>query len=225
LSFDGDLYPTAGATSVMTTKGDMVDFNTARQRLGIGNASDVLTVSAGLLPTWTAPASSSSLWAFQGEVDLSTDTEKTITLSSQIAPASGFLFGRFIGLMTSANPFDMQVGDTGGLETGTTYNTIGQWTNTSGTAVNFSAMNQVRFTFMNGSFADANQFESDCFLHVTQDGSVVTSNRMSTQIGWGTWGGINPSTGFTSGISQVKIFGGGANTATGKLQFWSCSTS
>jgi len=224
MSYNGDLYPTAGADVVMTTKGDMVDFNTSRQRLGIGATSDLLTVVAGL-PAWVAPASSSSLWAFQGEVDLSTDTEKTITLSSQIAPANGFLFGRFIGSMTAANPFDMQVGDTGGLETGTTYITIGSWTNTSGIGAHFAAMNQERFTFLNGSFADGNQFESDCFLHVTQDGSVVTSNRMSTQIGSGTWGGINASTGFTSGISQVRIFGGGANTATGKLQFWSCSTS
>jgi len=51
LSFDGDLYPTAGATSVMTTKGDMVDFDTARQRFGIGSTGQVLTVTAGL-PAW-----------------------------------------------------------------------------------------------------------------------------------------------------------------------------
>ena len=51
MSFDGDLYPTAGATSVMTTKGDMVDFDTARQRFGIGSTGQVLTVTAGL-PAW-----------------------------------------------------------------------------------------------------------------------------------------------------------------------------
>jgi len=51
MSFDGDLYPTAGATSVMTTKGDMVDFDSARQRFGIGSTGQVLTVTAGL-PAW-----------------------------------------------------------------------------------------------------------------------------------------------------------------------------
>jgi len=51
MSFDGDLYPTAGATSVLTTKGDMVDYDTARQRFGIGSTGQVLTVTAGL-PAW-----------------------------------------------------------------------------------------------------------------------------------------------------------------------------
>ena len=51
MSFDGDLYPTAGATSVLTTKGDMVDFDSARQRFGIGSTGQVLTVTAGL-PAW-----------------------------------------------------------------------------------------------------------------------------------------------------------------------------
>jgi len=51
MSFNGDLYPSAGATSVLTTKGDMVDFDTARQRFGIGSTGQVLTVTAGL-PTW-----------------------------------------------------------------------------------------------------------------------------------------------------------------------------
>ena len=51
MSFNGDLYPSAGATSVLTTKGDMVDFDTARQRFGIGSTGQVLTVTAGL-PVW-----------------------------------------------------------------------------------------------------------------------------------------------------------------------------
>ena len=51
MSFDGDLYPTAGASSVMTTKGDMVDFDTARQRLGIGSANQILQVKSSL-PSW-----------------------------------------------------------------------------------------------------------------------------------------------------------------------------
>ena len=51
MSFDGDLYPTAGATSVLTTKGDMVDFDTARQRFGIGSANQILQVKSSL-PSW-----------------------------------------------------------------------------------------------------------------------------------------------------------------------------
>ena len=51
LGFNGDLYPSAGASVVMTTKGDMVDYNTERQRLGIGSTNQVLTVTAGL-PAW-----------------------------------------------------------------------------------------------------------------------------------------------------------------------------
>ena len=45
------------ADIVMDTKGDMVDYDTARQRLPIGSTSDVLTVTAGGLPAWVAPAS------------------------------------------------------------------------------------------------------------------------------------------------------------------------
>jgi len=56
MSFDGDLYPTAGATSVLTTQGDMVDYNTERQRLGIGTTGQVLAVS-GNLPVWSDASS------------------------------------------------------------------------------------------------------------------------------------------------------------------------
>jgi len=51
MSFDGDLYPEAGATSVMTTKGDMVDFDAIRQRLAIGSANQILQVKSAL-PSW-----------------------------------------------------------------------------------------------------------------------------------------------------------------------------
>jgi len=56
MSFDGDLYPSAGASVVMTTKGDMVDYNTERQRLGIGTTGQVLAVQSNL-PTWIDPDS------------------------------------------------------------------------------------------------------------------------------------------------------------------------
>jgi len=53
LGFNGDLYPTAGATVVMSTKGDLARYNTERERLGIGSTNEVLTVVAGL-PAWAS---------------------------------------------------------------------------------------------------------------------------------------------------------------------------
>jgi len=53
LGFNGDLYPTAGATSVMSTTGDLVRFDSQRERYGIGATGTVLTVVAGL-PAWAS---------------------------------------------------------------------------------------------------------------------------------------------------------------------------
>jgi len=55
MSFDGDLYP-SNASVVMTTKGDMVDYDTERQRLGIGTTGQVLAVAGGL-PVWSDASS------------------------------------------------------------------------------------------------------------------------------------------------------------------------
>jgi len=55
MSFDGDLYPTAGATSVMTTKGDVVRYDSQRERYGIGSANQILQVKSNL-PTWSTVA-------------------------------------------------------------------------------------------------------------------------------------------------------------------------
>ena len=51
MGFNGDLYQEAGADVVMTTKGDVVRFDSERERYGIGSTSQVLTVVAGL-PAW-----------------------------------------------------------------------------------------------------------------------------------------------------------------------------
>ena len=52
MSFNGDLYPTAGASVVMTTSGDMVKYESgARARLGIGSANQILQVKSSL-PSW-----------------------------------------------------------------------------------------------------------------------------------------------------------------------------
>jgi len=53
LGFNGDLYPTAGATSVMTTTGDLIRYDSERERYGIGATGTVLTVVAGL-PAWAS---------------------------------------------------------------------------------------------------------------------------------------------------------------------------
>ena len=55
MSFSGDLYPTAGATSVMTTKGDLVRYDSQRERYGIGSANQILQVKSGL-PSWQTSA-------------------------------------------------------------------------------------------------------------------------------------------------------------------------
>ena len=56
MSFDGDLYPTSGATSVLSTKGDIVRYNTERERYGIGSTGQVLAVASGL-PAWSDASS------------------------------------------------------------------------------------------------------------------------------------------------------------------------
>ena len=53
LGFNGDLYPTAGATSVMTSTGDIVRYDSERERYGIGATGTVLTVVGGL-PAWAS---------------------------------------------------------------------------------------------------------------------------------------------------------------------------
>jgi len=53
MSFNGDLYPSAGATSVMTSTGDIVRYDSQRERYGIGATGTVLTVVGGL-PAWTS---------------------------------------------------------------------------------------------------------------------------------------------------------------------------
>jgi hypothetical protein len=55
LGFNGDLYPTAGATSVMTTTGDLVRYDSERERYGIGSTNQILQVKSGL-PSWQTSA-------------------------------------------------------------------------------------------------------------------------------------------------------------------------
>jgi len=68
LGFNGDLYPSAGASVVMTTKGDLVDYDTSRQRLGIGSTNQILQVTAGGLPAWQTLSTAGSILTTQGDV-------------------------------------------------------------------------------------------------------------------------------------------------------------
>jgi hypothetical protein len=56
LSFDGDLYPEAGASKVITSKGDLVrgDASGDRERYGIGSTGQILTVASGTVAWATA---------------------------------------------------------------------------------------------------------------------------------------------------------------------------
>jgi len=67
MSFDGDLYPTAGASTVMTTKGDLIDFDAVRQRLGIGSESQILQVKSNL-PSWQTVPLADTVLTTQGDV-------------------------------------------------------------------------------------------------------------------------------------------------------------
>jgi len=50
LGFNGDLYPSI-ASSVLSTKGDIVRYNTERERYGIGSTNQILQVKSAL-PSW-----------------------------------------------------------------------------------------------------------------------------------------------------------------------------
>ena len=55
MSFDGDLYPEAGASKVITSKGDLVrgDASGNRERYAIGSTGQVLKVASGTI-AWSA---------------------------------------------------------------------------------------------------------------------------------------------------------------------------
>jgi hypothetical protein len=68
MSFNGDLYPTAGADVVMTTSGDMIKYESgARARLGIGSANQILQVKSSL-PSWETLSTAGSVLTTQGDI-------------------------------------------------------------------------------------------------------------------------------------------------------------
>ena len=67
MSFNGDLYPTAGADVVMTTKGDLVRYDSQRERYGIGSTNQILQVKSGL-PSWQTLSTAGSVLTTQGDI-------------------------------------------------------------------------------------------------------------------------------------------------------------
>ena len=67
MSFNGDLYPTAGADVVMTTKGDVVRYDSERERYAIGSTNQVLSVTAGL-PAWKTLTLADSVLTTAGDI-------------------------------------------------------------------------------------------------------------------------------------------------------------
>ena len=69
MSFNGDLYPEAGASKVITTKGDLVRGNASgdRERYGIGSTNQILSVSSGNI-LWKTLTTADSVLTTQGDI-------------------------------------------------------------------------------------------------------------------------------------------------------------
>jgi hypothetical protein len=66
MSFNGDLYPNT-AEAVMSTKGDIVRYDSERERYAIGSTNQVLSVTAGL-PAWKTLTTADSTLTTQGDI-------------------------------------------------------------------------------------------------------------------------------------------------------------
>jgi hypothetical protein len=74
------------ASTVMTTKGDIIDFDTERQRLAIGSENQVLQVTAGGLPAWqTLAAGGATVNSASAELG-----SNFTTTSSSLVDITGF---------------------------------------------------------------------------------------------------------------------------------------
>ncbi len=80
MSYNGDLYPN-NAEAVMSTKGDMVDFDTQRQRLGIGSANQILQVKSSL-PSWETVDLADTVLTTAGDVLIENATPELARLAA-----------------------------------------------------------------------------------------------------------------------------------------------
>jgi len=126
LGFNGDLYPSAGASVVMTTSGDMVKYQSgARTRLGIGSANQLLQVKSSL-PSWETVDLADTVLTTAGDVLFENNTPElarlpkgtdadVLTLASGLpswsAPAGGgaWTFIETITQASDAETFDVNL--------------------------------------------------------------------------------------------------------------------
>ena len=135
MSFNGDLYPTAGADVVMTTKGDMVDYNTARQRLGIGSTNQVLQVKSGL-PSWETLATADSRLEQLAHADTTDATTDSVALTFSSIDLNDYssLMLEFGGVGVGALDIELLIGAvTSGYRYCYDKSVTGTWTNVNAT--------------------------------------------------------------------------------------------
>ena len=111
----GAFSSTSGlADTVLTTNGDILYYNSGRQRLAKGDNDEVLTLKSGL-PSWES-AAGGGVWTSEGSTTLtnSTTDEIDITLDTALVASKAKLYFTFNGAMTGSNDILMQCnGDDG----------------------------------------------------------------------------------------------------------------
>ena len=81
MSYNGDLYATSGADVVMSTKGDLVRFDSARERYGIGSANQILQVKSSL-PSWQTVDLADTVLTTAGDVLIENATPELARLAA-----------------------------------------------------------------------------------------------------------------------------------------------
>ena len=84
MSFDGDLYPEAGAAKVITSKGDLVRGNASgdRERYGIGSTGQVLTVASGTVAWQTSSGGGASTANVQNQGNFTTTSTSPVDVTN-----------------------------------------------------------------------------------------------------------------------------------------------
>ena len=120
MGFNGDLYPSAGASVVMTTKGDLVRYDSERERYGIGSTGQVLTVASGL-PAWADAGSLTHgvvvTFACGDETTAVDSTGQKISFRMPFAmtltAGTGGVRGSLVTAGTGANLFTVDINESG----------------------------------------------------------------------------------------------------------------
>ena len=80
MSFNGDQYVESGASVVMTTKGDLVRYDSARERLGIGSTNQILQVKSSL-PSWQTVPLADTVLTTAGDILYENNTPELARLA------------------------------------------------------------------------------------------------------------------------------------------------